>query len=499
MEDKHSYKNIIKAISLFGGVKVFQILVGIVKNKVVAVILGPSGMGIVGMITSTTSMISALTGFGLETSAVRDVSQAYTSNNEESVNKVITVLRKLILITGILGMIITFIFSSYLSVWAFGNTDYSLSFKIVSVILLFNQLSIGQTVLLQGTFHYKYMAKASFIGSILGLIISVPLYYIYEYQAIVPVIIVTALLNLILTWFFSLKIQFVPIKMSFSQIFFEGKSMLILGGAIALTGLINTGQVYIFRILISNYGGMADVGLYTAGITIATSYIGIVLNAMGSDYSPRLASVATEQPLLIQTINRQALLLMIILAPLIMVFVVFIKEFVILLYSNKFVDISDMIIWMMFGMFFRAISWSISYSFVAVNKPKLFLWNEIISTLYSLAFSILGYLWYRFTGLGIAFCLTYVLYSFHMYLLAKSKFGFYFNIDIIKKGLPILIISSVAFFILLYIHNNVLHYVFGGISILIISFYSLKNLNKLIDLRLQLNSLRKKINKSTNE
>lgn len=493
-KDLNSYYSIFKAISLFGGVKVFQIIIGIVKNKFIAVLLGPTGMGIAGMITSTTGFISSLSGFGLETSAVKEVAQAHSSSDEFSVNKVITVLRKLILFTGILGMILTFLFSSYLSVWAFGNEDYSISFKIVSVILLMNQLSIGQTVLLQGTFRYKFMAKASFIGSILGLVITVPLYYFYGFNAIVPAIILASFFNLLLTWFYSLKIPYEPVKLSVRQVFQEGRTMLVLGLTIAITGVINTGQVFFLRLMISRYGSLSDVGLYSAGMTIATSYIGIVLTAMSSDYSPRLASVAHDKNLMIETINKQAILLTTILAPLIIAFIVFIKEVILILYSDQFISISGMIEWIMFGMFFRAISWSISFSFVANNNPGAFLLNTVLSSSYSLVFSVFGYIWFGFQGLGMAFCLTNIIYTLHMMILGNRIFGFQFNSDFLKISIPQILLSGAAFALMKSITSGLLHYGFGLIFIILVSSFAYYHLNKMIDIKALTGALKKKIN-----
>jgi O-antigen/teichoic acid export membrane protein len=111
-KDRNSYASIIKATTLFGGVKVVQIIISIIRSKIIAVLLGPSGMGISGLITSTTDMISSLTGFGLRTSGIRDVSQAYSSGDETRKNTIITVVRYLILLTGMSGAILTFILSS---------------------------------------------------------------------------------------------------------------------------------------------------------------------------------------------------------------------------------------------------------------------------------------------------------------------------------------------------------------------------------------------------
>jgi O-antigen/teichoic acid export membrane protein len=237
-EDRNSYKNIFKSISLFGGVKIFQILIGIIKNKVIAILLGPNGMGIAGLITSSTEMVAALTGCGLQTSAVRDVAQAHDSKDEQKIGTTIKVLRKLVWVTGVLGMLVVFFMAPLLSVWAFGDKEYTIAFRVVSVIMLFNQINIGQTVLLQGTFHYKYMAKSALFGNVLGLVITLPLYYLFGIKAIVPAIIISSLIALSLSWYYSNKISFNKVKLTIKELFFKGKGMLSLGIVIALTGFL---------------------------------------------------------------------------------------------------------------------------------------------------------------------------------------------------------------------------------------------------------------------
>lgn len=62
-----------------------------------AVLLGRFGMGISGMITSSKSIISSLTGFGLHTSGVRDVSLAYSSGDKNRIGRIVFVSKRLVL------------------------------------------------------------------------------------------------------------------------------------------------------------------------------------------------------------------------------------------------------------------------------------------------------------------------------------------------------------------------------------------------------------------
>ena len=125
-----------------------------------ALFLGAEGIGISGLLTSSLDLVSASTNFGLHISAVKDISEANASENKSRVAVVITVLKKILWITGILGLISTIVFSSVLSEIAFGTSEYSLAFVWLSITLLFTQLTSGHLVLLQGLQKLKFLAKA---------------------------------------------------------------------------------------------------------------------------------------------------------------------------------------------------------------------------------------------------------------------------------------------------------------------------------------------------
>ena len=133
-----------KATSIFGGVQVFQIIIQVIRSKFIAVLLGPTGMGIAGLLTSSTSFIAVLTEFGLGTSAVKVIANAYGAGNEKRVATIIVVLRRLVWITGLMGTLITLMCSSWLSQLTFGNTNYTSAFMWISFTLLFTQLTSGQ-------------------------------------------------------------------------------------------------------------------------------------------------------------------------------------------------------------------------------------------------------------------------------------------------------------------------------------------------------------------
>ncbi|HCM59966.1 MAG TPA: O-antigen translocase [Bacteroidales bacterium] len=442
---KSSYRQIIKSTSLFGSTQVITILISIIRSKFIAVLLGPGGMGIAGLINATLKLIEGFSGFGLGTSAVKDVAAAHASGDGAQVSHAVGVLRRLVWITGLLGAVLTFFMSPLLSQLTFGNHDYAGAFRWVSVTLLFNQVSVGQGVVLRGLRRLQFLAKASLLGSLAGLLVSVPLYYFHGLKGIVPAIIVSSLLSLILTTYFSAKVKIGETAISFKKALWEGKEMIRLGFMLSLSGLIALGASYIVRIFISIRGGVDQVGLYNAGFAILNTYVGMIFTSMATDYFPRLSGVASNNSAARELMNEQSETGILILAPVLSAFMVFVNWIVLILYSSKFTAVNEMVQWAALGIYFKSASFSMGYIFLAKGASKLFMWNELAANSYILAFNLIGYTLAGLEGLGISFLAGYFVYFLQMFLVSKAKYEFRFSPAFIKIFLIQLSLGAACF------------------------------------------------------
>ncbi len=479
MTEKTAYRQILKATSIFGGVQVFQIILQIIKSKVVALLLGPAGFGLMSLLTTTTTLISNGTNFGLGISAVKDVSEANASGNDTKVAETISVLKRLVWYTGMLGTVITGVLAPWISQITFGNDQYTYSFVFLSVTLLITQLSIGQRVVIQGMRQIKLLAKASAVGSLLGLCFSIPLYYYLGLDGIVPAIIISSIFTLSSTWWYSRKVSFPIVNMQLREIITKGKSMLKMGFVLSVSGLFPIISSYALRIFI---GDIEEVGLYSAGFAIITTYVGLVFNAMGTDYYPRLSEIATSNEKSKAIVNQQAEISILILGPILLFLIVFINILVVLLYSAKFELISDMIRWSALGMYFRAVGWAIAFLFLARGNSKVFFWNELVFGIYMLVFNMIGYKFWGLTGLGISFLISYIVYFLQVFIITRIKYSMGLTVDSIKIFLANLLFG-VGCFLVMMISNEKVSYLFGVCLICLGAYYSFVKLNDRIDIK----------------
>lgn len=481
-DQQASYRKIMKGTSIFGGVQVFNILISVIRSKFIAILLGPSGMGIAGLLISSSGFIGVVTSFGLGTSAIKDVALANETGDHIKISKIIIILRRFVWITGFLGVIIMLVLSPWLSKLVFGNNEYTIAFIWLSITLLFNQLSTGQLVVLQGLHKLQNLAKANLSGSVIGLIVSIPLYYKYGNQAIVPAIIIASIISLFFSWYFSKNIKVEKLKVSKVRTIAEGKEMILMGWYINLCTVFAIGASYLLKIFLNKTGGFNEVGLYNAGFAIINTYVGLIFSAMGTDYYPRLSAIAKNNQQCKETINQQAEITLLILSPIILIFLVFVKWIILILYSGKFVEVNEMIHWAALGMFFKAASWSIAFVFLAKGDKKILFFNELTFNSVALILNIIGYKLMGLTGLGITFLISYFFYLIQVYVICRKKYTFSFTNNFSKLFAFQFSLAICCMLVIQFLYQP-WNYFLGIIIITISLVYSYKELDKRLNIK----------------
>lgn len=475
--NQSSYRSIFKATSLFGGVQVYQILIQIIRSKFVAVLLGPAGVGIMGLYQSGLQFIQSFTNMGLASSAVRDVSEANSTGDTVRTARIIKVVKRLVWITGFLGLIAVVVFSPLLSKSSFGNYDYTIPFIILAVTLLFDQLSAGQRVVLQGMRRLKDLAKCSAFGVTFGLFTSIPLYYWFGVRGIVPTFVLNSVCSLVLSWIYSRKIKTVPVQVSTRQTFEDARQMLVMGISMSVSGILVTGVAFIIRSYIQNHGGVEEVGMYQAGFVIMNTYVGLIMNAIGTDYYPRLAAINKDNDKCREAVSKQGEIGTMILAPMLTVCLIFMPFMLQLLYSDRFLAANNYISWACLGMLLRLASWVVSFLFVAKAESKLFMITEASANVYVLLFYIIGYNLWGLSGIGAAFALNYLVYFIQVYLIARKRYQFRFSTNFLRSFSIqlILVVACLATAVLL---EGFIKYSIGMILITTSCYHSLIGLNQ---------------------
>lgn len=479
-KQSNDYTSILKSTSLFGAVQVFNIIISIIRSKVIAIWIGPTGMGIIGLLMSTLKVVGELTRLGLSTTAVREIALTANNNKDKEVSLILATIKKVVWFTGLLGVIATAMLSPLLSQLAFDNYEYTLAFIWISLSLLFGQLTAGQLAILQGFRKLKLLAKANLIGNFLALLVSLPLYYVFRLDAIVPVIILSSVVSLMVSWFYSNKVAYEKLKISNKEAYVKAKGMLSLGLMLSLQASISLIAAYVFQLYLSQTGGVDEVGYYLAGFVIINSYVGMVFNAMRTDYFPKLSGIINSKDEVNQTVSQQSVIGILLIGPLVVIFLSFLPFIIQLLYSKAFLVIVGFMSWAILGMLFKTLSWSMGYVILAKGDSRLFIKTSLFFNALMLTLNILGYYFYGLEGLGISFLIYYICHCVGVKIITSKFYKLELHPELISIFI-VLLSLSVATFSATYLDDLIYKYILCLVLIIISVVYSYYQLNKRVN------------------
>jgi len=429
-EKENTYKKIIRSTSLFGLVQLSNLIISALRHKFFAVIIGPAGYGTLSLLYSSFDIIRQVSGLGLDVAGVKKISE--NNNNPVAKYKTAALIIKLSVITGGLGTLL-FIAASYnLSKWIFGNTSQVLILLLISIAVLFRQVIAGQTAVMQGEGKLRYLAKTNLLGNLFGLFLTLPLFIFFKTAAILPSILVSAVVTLAVSCFYYNKMEMQKYNVSYNVAFKEGKDILYFGGLIAINGFLPVVANYIIQLYINAISGLAEVGLYNTGQVIIISYMGIVFSAMTMEYYPRLASYNKDGIKEGNAVSQQVIISILLIIPVILAFLGFMPLIIKILFSAKFLSVIPMLSWLVIAMFFKAVSFCMGYVIIARADSSVFLKTSIVFNALYIGLCIGGYYFGGLEGLGIAYLIYYVIHLISIYLIVKFRYGLIYDAKLYK-------------------------------------------------------------------
>jgi len=482
-DEKKSYQRVMKATSLFGGVQVLRILVTVIRSKVMATLLGPEGVGISNLLMRPLQLITTATQLGLDKSAVKEISSHFKEGEETQAYKMIA--------TAIMGAVFSIVFSGVLSKFTFDSYDYTFTFMWLGLAVVFNQLAMSNLAVLQGLRKLSFLAKANVYGSITGLIVTIPLYYYLKLDGILPAIVATSGFVFLFAYLFARKTVNAYTSVTNKTVFSEGKPMITLGVALSFSSIIGLIVAYLILVFVRSEGGDIEAGFYGAAIAILNNYVGMIFNAMSTDYYPRLAAVCDDIKAVVKTVFEQAFIAVLLITPIVIVFIAFAPLLITLLYSQEFESSVSLVRWGILGMVFKAVSWSIGYVIIAKGDSKLFTKTAIVFNSILLTLNVIGYCYWGLEGIGVSLLIYFIIHYFGVHIITYYRYGFKMPSGFYPTFLMCLLFCIVAFSAT---YINELAFKYGILIGLIVisSLYSFRLLDAKIGFKSLLNTILKR-------
>jgi antigen flippase len=458
-----------------GGSSLVSMLAALVRNKFVAVFLGPAGVGLMSLFSAMTSVVGSLAGMGISTSGVREIAEAVGSDDRIGLARSVTVVRRIVVRLGLLGAALLAAFCVPISRLTFGSADHARDILMLSAVVLMTAVAEGQSARLQGFRRMGDLARVAVLGTVLTLTLTLPIVYFWRQNAVVALLLAASAASMVSSWWFARKIQISPIGMAWRETLHAARPLLQLGLASMSSALMVAAVAYVVRVVIARSLGVDAAGVFQSATALSGVYCGFILSAMGADFLPRVSAVAEDDAACNRLVNEQAEVGMLLAFPGICATVAFSPLIVSFLYSSQFGLATDVLRWQVLGVFLRVASWPMGYLLIAKGKAQLYFWTELsYNLLYAGLIWICVRLW-ALPGAGIAFFGLYVYYGLLMCVVTRRLSGFAWSSA--NKRIASVAIPSVAF---VFLCPSILpapwHFVAASAATVLAALYSLRTL-----------------------
>lgn len=481
MTNPASFRAILRSSSIIGGASVISILIGLVKFKVVALYLGPSGIGLIGLMLNIVSIAASVGGLGLAMAATRQVAAAVATGDDA----VLATVRRAVMLAGLGLALLTGLAMMALrnpiaqlagqEIMSPGNTMW------LAVATGMTIAAAAQTALLNGLRRISNLAQITIFGAVVGTVVGLAAIIGLGYDGILAFVVATPLCTLVLGQIFVSRLpQSKPYRVSLNTLFLQWKTLAWIGFGLMATSLAGSGGQLFVRSFLQTHAGAADLGYFQAAWMISMNYLTFVLTAMAADFYPRLTAAINDRSAANQMVNEQTEIVLLLVGPLMIGVVAFAPLVINILYSSRFTPAVTILQLQTIGDILKVISWPLGIVILAAGKSiEVFLLELLAMVIFggmtAVLFPIVGV-----QATGFAFIAMYLVYLPVTYWRASRITGLKFNQSVVVRGATLFVllvlVAAVEWF------DTYLGMGLGAVIALVVGFASLRKLAQMSDI-----------------
>lgn len=379
-------KNDFLVASMYSGfAAISKILSAIVIAKVIAVLLGPEGLALIGQLNNFILLSVTLAGTAISQGLVKYVAQ-YVKEDIEKLNAVIGAGLRLILISsGVLALLLVLL-SYYLSKFILLDSKYYFVFILLGITLFMSGLNSLFTSVLNGFKEFEKFNLITITSNLFGLIVTIVLIYLYSIEGVLISVALNQTIIFIVTYFYIRKEKWYSIKKYLKVPFNKEYSTDLL--KYAVLALFSTVLVPVVTILIRNIiikeDSLTAAGYYEFVLRISSVTLMFFSLIISTYYIPRVSEIFRIGELKKEVSNTYKIIVPALFFVLLTIY--FGKNLIIkLLATEDFMPAASVFHWQLLGDFFKVLAQVLSFILVAKALIKLAIIIEVVFNVINLA------------------------------------------------------------------------------------------------------------------
>lgn len=328
------------------------------RNKILALILGPTGVGLFAQLQTVQTFTSSVVPMGMQTGALKYLAQ-YRASKPELLPRYVATATRTFLVLSAITVAFCLIFVKQLAAFALDDPrSYLYLIPPLLGVPFLIQTQVWLTYL-QAGLEVKAYSKALVLTSLVSLPVAVPIILIWGQTGAAFHLLIVAILGYFIARVYAVKATDDRMLSEMKNAKTDPRAIWDLvrfGSANLPVFALTLGIPFLVRTQIIRDLGLTANGFYQVVFAISAHYLMMPLIAIGTYILPKVSQLS-EPDAINKEINGATKLALLLCTASILIVLLARHLIIELLYSRKFLPAATLLPWQMVGDFFRAVAY----------------------------------------------------------------------------------------------------------------------------------------------
>lgn len=411
MSEQASARRILSATSILGGASLITLLLSVVRTKAFALLLGPSGIGLLGLINNLLNSGTILAGMGISTSGVRLLSAAHARGEQQSIGHARTVLLSFHAVLAFVVIAVFWVFERPIGVYFLGNVSRVPLVVWVGVGVGLSLIAGVQIAILNGLRRVSDFARVQVLSALLATAIGVGAVWMWGEDAVLVFVLAVPLSSLVVASWFVAGLKIPKVSVGARDVAIHGVRLAKLGVMFMLAQLVISFGFLAVRARVEWQFDTIALGIFEAAWLLSSVYLGAVLTAMTTDYYPRLSGLADDHLATAALVNDQTRVALWLCGPMCVALIGLAPVAIYVLFSSEFSPATEILRWLLVGDILKVLAWPLGFVLLARHDGRRYLALQTMAIL-----AMVFVVWLGLAKVGLVACSFGILVMYCVYL-----------------------------------------------------------------------------------
>lgn len=371
---------LVRSVGLLSSQRVVLIVLGAVRTKIAASILGPGGMGILAQAMALRELLTSLATLGTRSGYLKLVAEHHGRGDTAGLERLIVTTLTLVTVIALTVAGFAALFADRIAEWAYGNPKQGMLVLIVGMTVVVSVPGKMLARTFTGVLDYRTFLLIAVVESVIAVGSMAVLARAFGVAgAVASFTVIEFVILLVAAWLIRKRLA-QPLGLSLRPRRPDPevtRRLFRLAGALTITSLASSAVVVFVRAEILRHAGTEANGYYQVAWQVGQNYLGILGTALWSYGMPKVAMRLEDPAEILHLQNNFLRIVLTILAPGVVALLATREIWIPILFTEAFLVAAGMVAWQLVGELVAMVRQSMNISLLPREKLRFLVFQAL--------------------------------------------------------------------------------------------------------------------------